>query len=157
MRDFDLSIVRNVECEMDDDFFNAVVKETVSLCGMPSLSVSADVSVGMALVSDEEIRELNRVYRDKDAPTDVLSFSEHEGEEIGPDSDGRIFLGDLVISPSFVRRAAETDSVPFQKELAFVCSHGTLHLLGFDHSEEMFRIQDEVTELVTMAETVYPL
>lgn len=144
-----LDIVRNADCEEDDAFFEAVVRQTVSRSGAPSLSSPRTVSVGIALVSDGTIAELNRTYRDKDAPTDVLSFSEHEGEEIGPDGEEDIFLGDLVISPDFVRRAADGDGVPFRKELAFVVSHGTLHLLGFDHSPEMFRIQDEVTEALT--------
>ena len=146
--EFELDIVRNVDCEAGDDLLLAVVKETVSRSGIPSLSASSRVSVGIALVSDEEIRKLNRAYRDKDAPTDVLSFAEHEGEEIRPDDDGTTFLGDLVIAPEFVRHAADEDSVPFLKELAFVCSHGVLHLLGLDHSEEMFRIQDETTEAI---------
>lgn len=147
--EFELDIVRNTGCEAEDDLLLAVVKETVSRSGVPSLSVSTRVSVGIALVSDEEIRELNRTYRSKDAPTDVLSFAEHEGEELRPDEDGTIFLGDLVISPGFVRRAADEDGVPFLKEFIFVCSHGILHLLGFDHSEEMFRIQDEATEAIS--------
>ncbi|HWQ59847.1 MAG TPA: rRNA maturation RNase YbeY [Candidatus Fimivivens sp.] len=147
--DFDLDIVRSAGCEEDDAFFEAVVKETISRSGIPSLSSSNTVSVGIALVTDEAIAELNRTYRDKAVPTDVLSFSEHEGEDIRPDDEGSISLGDLVISPDFVRRAAEGDGVPFNKELVFVVSHGTLHLLGYDHSPEMFRIQDEVTETLT--------
>ncbi|MEI7749897.1 MAG: rRNA maturation RNase YbeY [Candidatus Moraniibacteriota bacterium] len=146
--EIELDIVRNADCGFEDDFFVAVVKQTVSRCGMPPVFSCGKVSVGIALVPDEEIAELNRTYRDKDAPTDVLSFAEHEGEVIRPDADGGIFLGDLVISPDFVRRAADADGVPFSKELLFVVSHGILHLLGFDHSEEMFRIQDEVTEFL---------
>ncbi|MEI6650151.1 MAG: rRNA maturation RNase YbeY [Candidatus Moraniibacteriota bacterium] len=147
--EFDIDIVRNADCEAEDDLLLAVVKETVSRSGIPSLSVSSRVGVGIALVSDSEIRELNRTYRGKDAPTDVLSFAEYDGEEIRPDGTGAVFLGDLVIAPDFVARAAEGDSVPFRKELAFVCSHGILHLLGLDHSPEMFRIQDDVTEKVS--------
>ncbi|NTW14182.1 MAG: rRNA maturation RNase YbeY [Candidatus Moranbacteria bacterium] len=146
--EFELDIVRNVDCEAEDELLLAVVKETVSRSGIPSLSVPVRVSVGIALVSDDEIRELNRTYRNKDASTDVLSFAEYEGEEICPDADGGISLGDLVIAPAFVRCAADDDGVPFLKELAFVCSHGILHLLGFDHSAEMFRIQDETTESI---------
>ncbi len=130
-------------------FFVAVVKETIARSGLSSLSSSRTISVGIALAHDGEIAELNGTYRNKDVPTDVLSFSEHEGVDIRPDEDGNIFLGDLVIAPDFVRAAAEGDGVPFRKELAFVCSHGTLHLLGFDHSLEMFRIQDEVIEALT--------
>ncbi len=147
--EFELDIVRNTDCETKDDFFVAVAKQTVSRCGIPSVLSCRKVSVGIAFVSDEEIAELNRTYRDKNASTDVLSFAEHEGEEIVPDADGAVFLGDLVISPDFVRRAALDDGVSFTKELAFVVSHGILHLLGFDHGEEMFRIQDEATEAVT--------
>lgn len=139
-----VDIVRNIDCGMEDDFFVAVVKETMARSGSSSFLPSATVSVGIALVSDDEIAGLNRAYRSKDAPTDVLSFAEYEGTAIPTDAD--IFLGDLVISPEFVRRAAEGDDVPFERELVFVVSHGILHLLGLDHSEEMFRIQDEVTE-----------
>jgi probable rRNA maturation factor len=142
----ELDIVRNIDCEAEDDFFVAVVRETFVRSGLASLSSFKVVSVGIALVTDEAIAALNKTYRNKETPTDVLSFSEHEGEDIRSDADGNVFLGDLVIAPDFVRRAAKGDDVPFQKELAFVCSHGTLHLLGFDHSPEMFRIQDEVTE-----------
>lgn len=149
--EFELDIVRNTDCEAGGDLLLSVVKETVSRSGIPSLSDVRTISVGIAFVSDDEIRGLNRTYRDKDAPTDVLSFSEHEGEEIFPDEDGKLFLGDLVISPEFVRRAATEDGVSFAKELVFVCSHGILHLLGFDHSEEMFRVQDEATEEVFLS------
>ena len=150
--EFEIDIVRNTDCEAEDDLLFAVVKETVSRSGLPSFSVVSRVGLGIALVSDMEIRELNRTYRGKDAPTDVLSFSEHEGKKIGPDETGTVFLGDLVIAPDFVARAAEGDRVPFRKELAFVCSHGILHLLGLDHSPEMFRIQDDVTDAVIVSD-----
>ncbi|NTW29980.1 MAG: rRNA maturation RNase YbeY [Candidatus Moranbacteria bacterium] len=149
LMDFDLDIVRNIDCEVDDDFFVLVVKETIARSCVSSLSAWKNVAVGIALVNDEAIAELNRTYRGKDVPTDVLSFSEYDGKEICPDVDGNIFLGDLVIAPGFVRAAAEGDMVPFRTELAFVVSHGILHLLGFEHSPKMFQIQDEITEALT--------
>lgn len=152
--DVELDIVRHIDCEAEDGFFASVVRETVARSGVPSFSAFGDVSVGIALVQDDEIAAFNGTYRDKPAPTDVLSFSYCEEEEISSGMRGDFFLGDLVIAPDFVRRSAEEDGVPFLKELAFVCSHGTLHLLGFDHSAEMFRIQDEVTDSVSVAPVV---
>lgn len=146
--EIELDIVRNADCAENDDFFRMVAKETVSRCGIPSLSVSSRVTLGAAFVDEDAIRALNLEYRGKDVPTDVLSFSEHEGETVRPGADGTVFLGDLVISPEFVRRAASGDGVPFRRELAYVFSHGVLHLLGFDHSEEMFSVQDAVTDAV---------
>lgn len=147
--ELELDIVRNIECEAEDGFFVTVVKKTIARTGLSFFLESRTISMGIALVQDDEIAGLNGTYRGKELPTDVLSFSEHEGEAIRPDIEGNVFLGDLVIAPDFVRRAAEGDGVPFRKELAFVCSHGTLHLLGFDHSPEMFKIQDEVTDEMT--------
>ncbi|NTW14835.1 MAG: rRNA maturation RNase YbeY [Candidatus Moranbacteria bacterium] len=148
-------IVRSAECDADDAFFRAVAERTVSLPGTPSFRISPGlVSVGIALVSDDEIAALNATYRGKESSTDVLSFAEFEGREIVPDDEGNVFLGDLVVSPAFVSRAAAEDGVPFRRELAFVVSHGILHLLGFDHGEEMFRLQDEATDAVAGAKSV---
>lgn len=149
--EFELDIVRNADCAVRDAFFRTVVKETVSRAGNPSLSASRAVSLGIALVSDEEIARLNGEYRGKSFPTDVLSFPANEEEAIILDGSGRAFIGDLVISPSFVLRAAKEDGVTPEREFAYILSHGVLHLLGYDHSDGMFALQDAVTDAVAVA------
>jgi len=83
-------------------------------------------------VDDPEIHELNRDYRGKDRPTDVLSFPQWEGESFDF-GNGPIALGDLVISIETAWRQALELGHPLESELDFLTIHGTLHLLGYDH------------------------
>lgn len=101
----------------------------------------------VALVSDAEIRRLNREYRGKDAATDVLSFGEFDSLAAGERmSASSLQLGTLILSLPFIRRSAREDGVSWKKEFVFVFVHGVLHLLGYDHGEKMFALQDELTE-----------
>ncbi len=75
------------------------------------------------LCSDRHIRQLNRDWRHKDAPTDVLSFPQGEG----------VVLGDLVVSLDTAERQATERGWDLQTELRILLVHGLLHLLGYDH------------------------
>ena len=93
-----------------------------------------DAEISLTFADNEGIRELNRSYRDKDSATDVLSFplyDFHGGET--PLGEGRVELGDIVLS---LERAAEQAAElghGFEREAAFLCVHSVLHLLGYDH------------------------
>ena len=89
--------------------------------------VHSEVSV--RIVSTEEMRSLNQRYRDRDQPTNVLSFSS------GIKADGRLFLGDIVICDAVVRKEAEDFDKPVKDRYALMVFHGLLHLLGYDHRE----------------------
>lgn len=108
--------------------------------------------LSVTFVSNEKIREINREYRHKDAPTDVISFAMEElgeGEvEIAGAGLPRI-LGDIIISVPKAKEQAEEYGHPFLRELGFLAVHGFLHLLGYDHMEEdeekeMFTLQKEI-------------
>lgn len=112
--------------------------------------------VSLLLVDEAEIQEYNRAYRGIDAPTDVLSFSQLEGE--GPDArtlppDFPMPLGDIVISMPRMRDQALTYGHGQEREFAFLLVHGLLHLLGFDHqtSEDEERMRITAEELLTEA------
>jgi len=92
-----------------------------------------DVEVSLSFVDDAEIEALNREHRGIDSPTDVLSFSQIEGEELAlPEGEARL-LGDIVISLQRCQDQALEYGHSFDRELAFLVAHGMLHLLGFDH------------------------
>lgn len=110
--------------------------------------------VSITFVTNEAIHEINRQYRDKDQPTDVISFAlEEMGEgEVQIIGEGipRI-LGDIIISTDRTREQAEDFDHSFERELGFLAVHGFLHLLGYDHMEPedekvMFGKQDEILE-----------
>jgi len=86
------------------------------------------VELSLSLVRDDEMKQLNALWRKKNKPTDVLSFP--GGEMPGP---GRRVLGDVVISIDTARAAAKDFGTTLDEELDLYLAHGLLHLLGYDH------------------------
>ena len=82
-------------------------------------------SLGVRFCGDRELRRVNRQYRGKDKPTDVLSFPGDEGH-----------LGDILISVPTARLQAETAGHPVERELKVLLLHGVLHCLGHDHETD---------------------
>lgn len=110
--------------------------------------------LSVTFVTDAAIHDINKQYRQKDAPTDVISFALEElGEgETAIIGDGmpRI-LGDIIISVERTEQQAEEYGHSFERELGFLAVHGFLHLLGYDHmneedEKEMFGLQDEILQ-----------
>jgi probable rRNA maturation factor len=93
--------------------------------------------VSVVLADDEYIHQLNRQYRGKDCPTDVLSFALNEGEEPEViDGPKEVLLGDIIISLETATRQAEEYGHSLERELSYLTVHGILHLLGYDHMTE---------------------
>ena len=89
-----------------------------------------DYEVGLRLTTDAEIRVLNRDYRSKNKPTDVLAFAQREGPAGGLHPE---ILGDIVISVDTAKRQAKKG---LAAELLHLASHGLCHLLGYDHRDD---------------------
>jgi Predicted metal-dependent hydrolase len=85
------------------------------------------VELSIVLVSDAQIKRLNKLYRNKDKPTDVLSFP------IGEKVEDWLILGDIVISVDTARRQAQELGHSLEEELKRLLVHGLVHLLGYDH------------------------
>lgn len=108
------------------------------------------VEIGITLTDNKTIQELNKQWRNKDKPTDVLSFPIDEK----PPAYRYRILGDIVISLPFAKKQAEEIGFTYKEEVLRLLTHGILHLLGYDHetSEEdakiMFDLQDKIFEKV---------
>nr|WP_245523169.1 rRNA maturation RNase YbeY [Thermosediminibacter oceani] len=101
--------------------------------------VAGEVEVSVVFVDNDYIRELNRSYRGKDMPTDVLSFSMREtsaDEAFDGNEEVERMLGDIVISLEKAREQADAFGHSFEREVGYLVVHGVLHLLGYDHEEE---------------------
>lgn len=111
-----------------------------------------EVEVNLVLTTDEEIRKMNREFRQIDRPTDVLSFPmleyetpgdfsafEEQADAFHPDT-GELMLGDIVISKDKVLEQAENYGHSPRREYAFLIAHSMLHLFGYDHMEEDERL-----------------
>ncbi len=86
--------------------------------------------VSFVLTNDEEIHQLNFLYRKIDRPTDVLAFAQREGE-LGHLAG--TLLGDVIVSVPTARKQAKAAGHPLEEELTMLLAHGLLHLLGWDH------------------------
>ncbi len=107
------------------------------------LKIKEKMIINVVLVTDQEIKDMNKTYRNIDKTTDVLSF-ENDGytDEIG----------DIFISIDKCKEQAIAYEHSFERELAFLSVHGFLHCLGYDHLNkedelEMFSLQDEILEI----------
>ncbi len=101
-----------------------------------------DYEISLSFMDDEQIRALNREYRDKDCSTDVLSFPmlDDEMEEFELDDSIPILLGDIMISVPTAIRQAEEYKHSLKREILFLVCHSILHLLGYDHIDEAERV-----------------
>jgi probable rRNA maturation factor len=92
----------------------------------------------LRFTNDEEIHQLNHQYRNKDQATDVLSFAALE-DDLGMDlpPGEPLYLGDIIVSVETAQRQAQERGHTLQIELGWLVSHGLLHLLGWDHPDEV--------------------
>ena len=110
-------------------------------------------SLSVQFVSEQKIAELNATYRGKRKPTDVLSFSSREGSTpLIPVRE--LEWGDLFVCTPYAKREASRRRIALPEEIVRLISHGTLHLLGYDHATEvdearMFGLQETVVEQIT--------
>ena len=122
-----------------------VIRE-VSAKVLEQQGITVDTSLYVTITNDKEIQKINRVHRQIDASTDVLSFpllsytvpGKIEAET-GDYEDGRLVLGDIVISDEHAQQQALEYGHSLEREYGFLVAHSTLHLLGYDHEEESER------------------
>lgn len=122
------------------------------------LDLPEDTEMSITFMDNAGIQEINREYRDKDQPTDVISFANEEVLEdeltidFGEDQlDLPRDLGDIMISIERAAEQAESYGHSFERELGFLAVHGFLHLNGYDHmtdeeEKEMFGLQKEILD-----------
>ena len=145
-----LLINNRTDFEITEEFeklFNDVVKESLRY-----EEFDPECEVSLSIVSNDEIQEINKQFREIDAPTDVLSFpllTFEEGEQADVNENNEIMLGDIIISIDKAKAQAEEYGHGLKRELAFLTAHSMLHLMGYDHMEEeeqkeMFKKQDDI-------------
>ena len=111
------------------------MKQAAELCLLNEGLDPTKYEISVTFVGSDEIRELNKLFRDKDQVTDVLSFPQYD--EIPKDSiSGIISLGDVVICSDIALIQAEEYGHSGERELVYLLVHSIFHLLGYDHDEE---------------------
>ena len=103
---------------------------------LEAMQVSASSELTVMLTDDKRMQELNLRYRDRDTTTDVLAFAAQEAEIPRHSEETPLVLGDIVISVPTAQRQADEQQHSLSEELAWLASHGLLHLLGWDHPNQ---------------------
>lgn len=130
------------------EIINNVVEEAMDYEDCPY-----EAEVNVLITDDEDIRQINKEYRNIDSPTDVLSFpmvdyetpsdfdrlEEMANDYFNPET-GELLLGDIVVSVDKVKEQAEKYGHSETREMAFLVAHSMLHLFGYDHMEEDERL-----------------
>ncbi|MEO7912653.1 MAG: rRNA maturation RNase YbeY [Roseiflexaceae bacterium] len=133
MIETDIQIDERFQNEIDATLIERAVAAVLAAEG-----VAGTIEASVLVTDDAMLHQLNRDYRNVDAPTDVLSFADDQESDDAPTAfvrppDASRYLGDLAISyERVVAQAAEYGHSP-ARELVFLTVHGTLHLLGYDH------------------------
>lgn len=121
------------------------------------INQKSNLEMSINFVDETRSQTINKEYREKDRPTDVISFAIEDGDDsidflaFGQDPDFQEDIGDLFMCPSVIQRHSKEYGTGWKREFGYTLVHGFLHLNGFDHidSEEaktMFRIQGKILE-----------
>ncbi|MDQ2740954.1 MAG: rRNA maturation RNase YbeY [Chloroflexota bacterium] len=152
-----IDVLPDLDAEPDRTLVGDAVRSAIAAAledgssAAPFVAPRRSVEVSVYFTSDEEMRQLNRDYRHVDRPTDVLSFSfihDQHGPEVTPEETAPLPLGDIVIAlPYAARQAGELDH-SLDDEIALLVVHGTLQLVGYEHSaddqaEHMERLEQQ--------------
>ena len=102
---------------------------------LPEILDGRDIEVSVVLANDELVQVLNREYRDKDKPTNVLSFALLDSDDPIPD-EGPVAIGDIILAYQTIENEAREQEKFLKDHFAHLLVHGTLHLVGYDHMTE---------------------
>jgi len=137
------------ETELNFDFNEEILIKEVIEAALDYEECPYETEINVVLTNNEEIKEINKEYREIDAPTDVLSFPmvefgepsdfdhvEEEQEDCFHPDSGELMLGDIIVSVDKVISQAKEFGHSEKRELGFLIAHSMLHLCGYDHMEE---------------------
>ena len=136
--------LQNKHSEIQIDNFDIEKKVNAIMGNLNCL----DKEIGILLMGDDDIRQLNKKFRDYDEATDVLSFPQNSDED--PPIPGEMILGDIAISLDKAKIQAKEHGLKLKEELILLLIHGILHLLGYDHEiseQEEKKMRNKTREL----------
>lgn len=146
--DYDISISEGVEVPISQD-------EIIADCNLvlEQEGVSRPCMVSISVVRDDEIRAINRTWRQKDAITDVISLETERPDDPDLMPGEPCELGDIVLAPCYISRQATDFHTTPADEFRLMLVHAMLHLLGYDHLEDaqaevMEAREDELVALI---------
>lgn len=121
--------------------YEKTIEKVINKCFEEEGLINSKLIITITLTTPNQIKEINKKYRQIDKATDVLSFPMFEKDELDYKINNKDFLfedilGDIVISIDKVKEQAEQYGHSFERELSYMLVHGFYHLMGYDHIEE---------------------
>lgn len=115
------------------------------------LEVDFSFEISILLADAERMQDLNKQFRQKDKPTNVLSFPFEDDEDIDEDEEGSLYLGDVAFGYSIIEQESKEKSISFLNHFIHLIVHSTLHLLGYDHEDEedAYEMEDLEIEILS--------
>jgi len=111
---------------------------------LPKVAVGRDLEVSLVLANDDLLHVLNNEYREKDKPTNILTFASLDDAD-EPITEGALNLGDVILSYDTIMKEAEDQGKFIADHVRHLVVHGVLHLLGYDHIED-----EDATDMETL-------
>ena len=137
-----LTILNHKSFEVDKALSEKLTNAFHLICNEENLD---KCSINLKLVDNEEITELNKIYRNKNKPTNVLSFT---NEDISKSRTNE--LGDIAISFEFVEQESKEQNKKFNDHVIHMFIHGIYHILGFDHENDSMADAMEEKEILLL-------
>lgn len=125
--------------------------DTIAKSCEKRLDLKDDYELSVTFVRSRTIHQINRDYRGIDRPTDVISFAIRDDMDDFMIEEENTDLGDIFINIDYAKKQAKQYGHSYEREIAFLFTHGMLHCLGYDHMEPedekvMFALQDEILD-----------
>ena len=127
-----------------EDIINKAAQTALTAALIPRFAEGRDLEVSVVLANDDLMQTLNREYREKDKPTNVLTFASLDDEE-GLPTEGVLNLGDVILSFQTLEQESQEQGKFLLDHVKHMTVHGMLHLLGYDHETE-----DDATDMETL-------
>ena len=141
--------------------YEKVISKVLEECFKEEKLTDSKLYITITLTTPENIRKINKKYRNIDKETDVLSFPMFQKDELDEKIKNKDFLyedvlGDIVISIDKVERQAKEYGHSFERELSYMVVHGFYHLMGYDHIEEKDKIvmrkkEDKILDMLKIS------
>lgn len=157
VNEYDIVIEEGIECPIS-------VEEIEADCNLvlSEEDVERPCAVSISIVSDEEIQQVNLEWREKNAPTDVISLEVERPDDPDLAPGEMCELGDIILAPNFIARQAKEYGTTEADEFRLMLVHAMLHLLGYDHIEDdeaevMEAREDALVALLSTDKTIEPV
>ncbi len=145
-----MSVIVELNAGIYDQFSKESLHDIAMRTIVAAKKISSDVhniTISVAIVDEKEIQRVNQLLRGKNQTTDVISIGDYsDDQDISRETKNEVFLGEIILCYNYIVESAQERKISISEEFYLVFVHGILHLLGFQHGQEMFYMQEIISK-----------